>query len=111
MNLKLRNYPSLAQHPCSASNGLSLRRLRLHAHGCHPQNVSHRQSRSVITTATKEIWLQTSSKAAFRAALDSGCVSSFVFGPDPAQFALAAEWQRGGASSAFRTLLLSERGE
>ncbi|KAG2430798.1 hypothetical protein HXX76_009774 [Chlamydomonas incerta] len=58
-------------------------------------------------SAAKDIWLQTNSKAAFQAALESGAVSAHVFGPEPAQRQLAAAW---GGLARFRALQLDERG-
>ncbi|KAG2445109.1 hypothetical protein HYH02_008976 [Chlamydomonas schloesseri] len=60
-----------------------------------------------LTAAAKEVWLQTSNKAAFQAGLESGGVSAFVFGPEPAQRQLAAAW---GGLARFRALHLDERG-
>ncbi|EFJ51764.1 hypothetical protein VOLCADRAFT_103266 [Volvox carteri f. nagariensis] len=57
--------------------------------------------------SAKELWLQTSDKAAFTAALESGRFSAFVFGPDPAHQALAAAWSSLGR---FRCLHLDSRG-
>ncbi|GLI64247.1 hypothetical protein VaNZ11_007446 [Volvox africanus] len=54
------------------------------------------QISGIVCTSSKLVWLQTSDKAAFTVALESGGVSAFVFGPDAAQRALASAWSTLG---------------